>query len=68
MPKRFRDNLFFIGAFLFCAATALEMLFPGEGDLTCFVRGLACGLGGTGVVRILLSKQRVLIEGDQKHE
>ena len=52
-----RDNMFYIGIILFSLVLFAEHLFSIETPVTCFFKGLACGLELVGVF-FLIRKQR----------
>ena len=57
MCKKVRDNLFYIGILIFSITMLFEHLFLGESNLTCFLKGFACGLGIVGIIFIFKNKK-----------
>lgn len=45
----FRQKLFCMGVVLFSMAVLYECAGPGETSLTCFLKGMAAGLGAAGI-------------------
>lgn len=44
MRNFIKNNMFYIGIILFSLTSFLEQLFWGENNITCFLKGFACGL------------------------
>ena len=57
MCKKVRDNLFYIGILIFSITMFCEHLFLGESNLTCFLKGFACGLEMVGIIFIVKNKK-----------
>ena len=57
MCKKVRDNLFYIGILIFSITMFCEHLFLGESNLTCFLKGFACGLEIVGIIFIFKNKK-----------
>lgn len=55
--SKLKDNLFEVGILIFCITVFCEHLFVGENNLTCFLKGLACGLEIIGAVVKLINKK-----------
>lgn len=56
MKKKWRNNLFYIGILIFSITMFFEHLFLGENNVTCFLKGFACGLELVGVFFIVRNK------------
>ena len=52
-----KNILFEIGILIFCITVFCEQLFLGENNLTCFLKGLACGLEIIGAIVKLINKK-----------
>lgn len=57
MLEKFKDNLFYIAIFIFSITLFLEHLIFGETDITCFIKGFACGLELVGIIIIFMKKK-----------
>lgn len=55
--SKIKDNLFELGILIFCITVFSEQLFLGENNLTCFLKGLACGLEIVGAIVKLINKK-----------
>ena len=55
--KNLKNNLFELGILIFCITVFCEQLFIGETNLTCFFKGLACGLEIIGGIVKLMNKE-----------
>lgn len=51
--NKIRENMFYIGVLLFSITLFIEHLFLGETDLTCFLKGFACGIQLIGVIILI---------------
>lgn len=58
MIKGLKDNLFYIGVVIFSLTLFAEHLFSGETNITCFMKGFACGIELVGVVILIKNKKR----------
>ena len=58
MLKKIKDNLFYIGVIIFSLTLFIEHLFMGETNLTCFLKGFACGIQLAGVVILMMNKNK----------
>ncbi len=58
MRERFRDSLFYIGLLIMSLTLFAEHLFSVENNLTCFLKGAACGLELVGIIVMLKNKKR----------
>lgn len=58
MCKKIRDNMFYIGIIIFCLTMFFEQLFLGETNLTCFLKGFACGLEILGAFILIKNKKK----------
>jgi hypothetical protein len=56
-----KDNLFYIGVIIFSLSIFVEHLFSIETNLTCFLKGFACGLELIGVVVLIMKKRKEMI-------
>ncbi|MFR2534795.1 MAG: hypothetical protein ACLTEH_01285 [Clostridia bacterium] len=50
-----KNSLFYIGIIIFSITLFLEHLFLGETNITCFLKGFACGIEIIGAI-ILIKK------------
>lgn len=57
MLESFKNNMFYIGILMMSLTLFAEHLFLGETNMTCFLKGFACGLELIGVF-ILIKKNR----------
>ena len=55
--KNLKNNLFELGILIFCITVFCEQLFLGTNNLTCFFKGLACGLEIIGAMIKLTNKK-----------
>lgn len=58
MREKFRDNLFYIGLLIMSLTLFAEHLFSVENNLTCFLKGAACGLELVGIIVMLKNKNK----------
>lgn len=57
MLERFRNNMFYIGIFIFSLTLFFEHLIFGESDITCFIKGFACGLELVGIIVMIKNRE-----------
>lgn len=58
MMNKLKVNLFELGILIFCITVFCEQFFSiGENNLTCFLKGLACGLEIVGAIVKLINKK-----------
>lgn len=57
MLEKFRDNIFYVGIFIFLLTLFFEHLIFGETHITCFIKGLACGLELVGIIILMRNKR-----------
>lgn len=55
--KKFRDSMFYIGIVIMSLTLFMEHLFRIETDITCFLKGLACGLEIVGAFVLIKNKR-----------
>ena len=53
MLESFKNNMFYIGILIISLTIFMEHLLKIETDLTCFLKGFACGLEAVGVVILI---------------
>ena len=51
MLTNIKKHLFYAGIFIFSVATLLEHAWLGQTNFICFIKGFACGIGLTGIVK-----------------
>ena len=54
---KLKINLLELGILIFCITVFCEQLFLGENNLTCFLKGLACGLEIIGAIVKLINRK-----------
>ncbi|MBS7021069.1 MAG: hypothetical protein KH135_04270 [Firmicutes bacterium] len=57
MLEKFKNNMFYIGILIMSLTLFFEHAFHIETDITCFIKGFACGLEMVGVF-ILIKNQK----------
>jgi len=58
MLEKFRNNMFYIGIFIFSLTLFLEHLIFGESNITCFIKGFACGLELVGIIILIKNNNK----------
>lgn len=58
MIEKFKNNMLYIGILIFSLTLFFEHLIFGETDITCFIKGFACGLGLVGVIILIKNNKK----------
>lgn len=58
MLAKFKNNMFYIGILIFSLTLFFEHLLFGETHITCFIKGLACGLELVGVILLIKNNKK----------
>lgn len=58
MLEKFRNSMFYIGILIMSLTLFFEHLLNMQTDITCFLKGFACGLEILGAIILLINNKK----------